>query len=103
MGVIHMLKTSVTALLEQMTLEEKIAQLMQITPNFLTDNKADLTGPMEWMGLTEESVSNVGSVLSAVGAKDVIELQKKYMAGNRSAFRCCSWLTSFTDTGRSSR
>ncbi|MBJ6361809.1 glycoside hydrolase family 3 N-terminal domain-containing protein [Paenibacillus sp. GCM10012307] len=78
-----MVNISVTALLEQMTLDEKIAQLMQITPNFLTDNKADLTGPMEWMGLTEENVANVGSVLSSVGAGKVIELQKNYMANNR--------------------
>lgn len=75
--------TKITALLEQMTLEEKIFQLMQLTPNFLSEDDANLTGPLAWMGVTESMVTNVGSVLSAVGAKETIALQKKYMENSR--------------------
>lgn len=75
--------TKITALLEQMTLEEKIFQLMQLTPNFLSEDDANLTGPLAWMGVTESMVNNVGSVLSAVGAKETIALQKKYMENSR--------------------
>ncbi|WP_190276203.1 glycoside hydrolase family 3 N-terminal domain-containing protein [Paenibacillus sp. JDR-2] len=72
-----------TAILEQMTLEEKIFQLMQLTPNFLSEDDANLTGPLAWMGVTENMVNNAGSVLSAVGAKETIALQKKYMENSR--------------------
>jgi beta-glucosidase len=75
--------TKIIALLEQMTLEEKIFQLMQLTPNFLSEDDANLTGPLAWMGVTESMVNNVGSVLSAVGAKETIALQKKYMENSR--------------------
>ncbi|GMK48851.1 beta-glucosidase [Paenibacillus glycanilyticus] len=78
-----MTKQSMTALLEQMTLEEKIFQLMQLTPNFLSEDDANLTGPLAWMGVTENMVNNAGSVLSAVGAKETIALQKKYMENSR--------------------
>ncbi|MCM3630248.1 beta-glucosidase BglX [Paenibacillus glycanilyticus] len=70
-------------LLEQMTLEEKIFQLMQLTPNFLSEDDANLTGPLAWMGVTENMVNNAGSVLSAVGAKETMALQKKYMENSR--------------------
>ncbi|RXZ78452.1 beta-glucosidase [Paenibacillaceae bacterium] len=78
-----MTKQSLSALLEQMTLDEKIAQLVQLTPNFLTENEANLTGPMASLGITDGVVRNVGSVLSAVGAKDVIALQEQYLKNNR--------------------
>ncbi|ACS98997.1 glycoside hydrolase family 3 domain protein [Paenibacillus sp. JDR-2] len=78
-----MTKQSMTAILEQMTLEEKIFQLMQLTPNFLSEDDANLTGPLAWMGVTENMVNNAGSVLSAVGAKETIALQKKYMENSR--------------------
>ncbi|GLX67270.1 beta-glucosidase [Paenibacillus glycanilyticus] len=74
---------NLTALLEKMTLEEKIFQLMQLTPNFLSEDDANLTGPLAWMGVTENMASNVGSVLSAVGAKETIALQKQYMENSR--------------------
>ncbi|QAY65878.1 beta-glucosidase [Paenibacillus protaetiae] len=78
-----MTKRSLTDLLAQMTLDEKIAQLVQLTPNFLNDNDANLTGPLASMGLNPEAVWNVGSVLSAVGAKETIALQEQYMKNNR--------------------
>jgi beta-glucosidase len=78
-----MKKRSVEELLQQMTLDEKIAQCMQLTSNFIVESEANLTGPLASMGITEDVVRNVGSVLSAVGAQNTLALQKQYLKNNR--------------------
>ncbi|CAG9620790.1 glycoside hydrolase family 3 N-terminal domain-containing protein [Sutcliffiella rhizosphaerae] len=72
-------------LLEQMTLEEKIAQLMQLATFFYKGAAGDgeITGPLEDMGITNEVVQNSGSVLGASGAKEVSNIQKEHLADNR--------------------
>lgn len=74
-----------TDLIQQMTLEEKIAQLLQLTANLHegTDDQSQITGPMEEMGITEEMVRASGSVLGLSGASSVIALQQEYMKKSR--------------------
>jgi len=72
-------------LVKQMTLEEKIAQLLQLTAHFHegTDNEGQVTGPMEEMGLTEPMVTSSGSVLGLSGAQAVIDVQQSYLKKSR--------------------
>lgn len=68
-------------LIQQMTLEEKIAQLLQLTAHFHegTDNESQVTGLMEEMGITEPMVTGSGSVLGLSGAQAVIDVQQSYL------------------------
>ena len=77
-------------LLESMTLREKIGQLFQIDPNLFKDAQADtvdaagpVTGPMKWLGIDDKAIYNAGSILNAVSAASVIEIQKDYLSRNR--------------------
>ena len=73
------------ALLEQMTLDEKIAQFIQLVPRFYegSNDKSDITGPMTELGISEEIVQNSGSVIGASGAKEIINIQNEYLKNNR--------------------
>lgn len=70
-------------LLQLMTLEEKIGQLLQLAAPFFQGADGQITGPMAEMGITEETVRNTGSVLGLTGAEDVINVQKQHLATNR--------------------
>ncbi len=72
-------------LIAQMTLEEKIAQLLQLTAHFHegTDHEGQVTGPMEEMGITESMVTASGSVLGLSGAQAVIDVQNAYLKKSR--------------------
>ena len=65
-------------LLNDMTLDEKIGQMLQLTGNFFSDDGL-ATGPMQDMNLNESQVNCTGSILSTVGAKKLKDLQKSYM------------------------
>ena len=79
-----MKQEQIEALIQDMTLEEKLGQMTQLAPFFFgTDENVDLTGPMAELRLSDEDLSNIGSTLNCFGARQVIELQKKYMEHNR--------------------
>ena len=60
-------------LLKDMSLDEKINQMVQLNADFydIEENGDSITGPMLEMGLTKDQVWQAGSVLGTVGA-DVI-------------------------------
>lgn len=70
-------------LLDEMTIEEKISQLMQLSGDFFRVTNAEITGPMADMGLTMDVVENCGSVLGVTGALDVIRIQEEHLKTNR--------------------
>ncbi|WBL14648.1 glycoside hydrolase family 3 N-terminal domain-containing protein [Sutcliffiella sp. NC1] len=72
-------------LLNQMTIDEKVAQLLQLATLFYkgSSHKGQITGPMADMGINEEIVNNSGSVLGGAGAQEVMNIQKTYMENNR--------------------
>lgn len=75
-----------TSLLKEMTLDEKIAQLLQLATPFFEGSKDEgqITGPLASMNISEENVRNTGSVLGASGgAKEAISIQKAHMKKNR--------------------
>lgn len=64
-------------LLEKMTLEEKIDQLLQLAAEFYSENAEERTGPMADLGLTEATIANAGTTLGVSGAEEAIRIQKK--------------------------
>lgn len=80
-----MKEKQVVSLLNQMTLDEKIDQLIQLATFFYKGaiNNGEITGPMEDMGISKETIQNSGSILGASGAKQVINIQKEHLNENR--------------------
>ncbi|WP_430790614.1 glycoside hydrolase family 3 N-terminal domain-containing protein [Virgibacillus flavescens] len=77
--------TTIVSLMKQMTLEEKIGQLMQLATPFYkgSADNGQITGPMVGMGINDAVVRDSGSVLGASGAKEVINIQKEHLKDNR--------------------
>lgn len=71
--------TDLEKLLSEMSLAEKVGQMVQIPGNMLTEGGL-ITGPTDSIEMTKENASLIGSVLSKVGAKDLREIQDKFMA-----------------------
>jgi beta-glucosidase len=73
------------SIIQKMTLDEKIAQLVQLAAPFFegATNEGQITGPMAAMKVNEEVVRNSGSVLGASGAKEVINIQRAHLKKNR--------------------
>ncbi len=69
-----------TSLLAQMTLEEKIGQLMQYNGNVLMDTSAEITGPMQQFGLTEQDLGRIGSVLNFASADEMKAMQDIHLS-----------------------
>ena len=71
-------------LLGKMTLDEKIGQLVQIAGEvFLMDNIEISIGPLKEVGLSNEMLYNVGSILNIVGTKKIRKVQEEYLSKNR--------------------
>lgn len=70
-------------LLKQMTVEEKVGQLLQLAAEFYSEKAEEKTGPMTDLGLTQDDINNAGTTLGISGAKEAIRVQKAYMENNR--------------------
>lgn len=70
---------------QNMTLEEKIAQLLQLAAPFYDEpgDHSEITGPMEELGIQSETVRNAGSVLGVAGAAKMMAVQKAHLENNR--------------------
>ena len=77
-----MKEAELRSLMEAMTIDEKIGQLVQLSGEcFGTGDIA--TGPAAKIGVTEEDIWRSGSVLNVMGADDVHSIQDAYMAKSR--------------------
>lgn len=71
-------------LLNKMTIEEKIGQLMQIVPSlFKEKNTTELTGPLSGVSIEKEDLWNCGSVLGVYNGNQMIEIQNDYLEKSR--------------------
>lgn len=71
-------------LLSQMTLDEKLAEMTQLSPLFFGAwSSIDLTGPLKEMDVSQREIKNLGSTLNYFGAKDTKALQDKHLADSR--------------------
>lgn len=79
-----MKKEKLLQLLNEMTLEEKIGQLVQVAGDtFLMEEVDVTTGPLKNLELSNEMLYNVGSILNIVGSKKVRKVQDEYLSKNR--------------------
>ena len=70
-------------LVDELTVEEKVDQLLQLSADFYTKKNEEITGPLTDLGLTEENIKQAGSTLGLSGAQEAIRVQKEYMNKHR--------------------
>ena len=71
-------REEVKTLLESLSLEEKVAQMMQLTGNYFEGSNV-VTGPKLQMDLSDEMIRGTGSILNVTGGDTLYEVQKKYL------------------------
>ena len=71
-------------LLQQMTVKEKIGQLAQYNANLFVKSEAEITGPLAHLGLSQDDLKNVGSVLNFSSAEEVCQIQKEHLENDRN-------------------
>lgn len=76
--------TDLKKLVDGMTVDEKIGQLVQYNAKDFIDSMADITGPLVNNGLVPEDLYRIGSFLNLENAKDMHELQSKHLEGDRN-------------------
>lgn len=69
-------------LFKSLTLEEKIGQLVQLNGNFFDSNEKVATGPVAKIGIDKDKIHLTGSILNTMGAKELKDLQDKYLLDN---------------------
>lgn len=71
-------------LLNKMTLDEKIGQMIQVKGDiFLSDNIDVSTGPLKDLKLSNDMLYNVGSILNIMGVDKVKKVQDEYLSKSR--------------------
>ena len=71
-------------LLDQMTLDEKIGQLVQTNGIFFLKDDTELTGPASELEIDLDYRKNIGSLLNFKNATNAIKIQEKYLKENRN-------------------
>ena len=71
-------KEQLKNLVEKMSLNEKIDQLLQVCGYYFEEDGV-ITGPMNQAGFTQQEVNYAGSVLGIAGAEKLIRIQKEYI------------------------
>ena len=66
-------------LLAEMTLPQKIGQLMQYNAVLFSDSKAEITGPQTELDLTDEQLTLVGSVLNFRSVDEMKRIQDAHL------------------------
>lgn len=75
-------KTKLKAILADLTLAEKVGQLVQVTPDFF-GNPGEITGPMSQWSMNNEQLYQIGSVLGTHRSDEVKKIQRDYLANSR--------------------
>lgn len=74
----------VNKLLSELSIKEKIGQLLQIAPFFfIKDLKVEVAGHVRNLNLDEEKIFNAGSVLGIGSPEEMINIQKQYLEKSR--------------------
>ncbi len=77
-------KREIKKLIAQMTVEEKIGQLMQVNASCLGGTDEIVTGPLLKKGYSESAVRNLGSVLNASGPTEIAAIQERHLVNDRN-------------------
>ena len=79
-----MKKEELLELVNKMTLEEKVGQLVQVVgETFLMDDIDTTTGPLKNLNLSNEMLYHVGSILNVVGSEKIRKIQDEYLLKSR--------------------
>jgi len=74
----------IKTLLNTLTIEEKIGQMLQIAPFFfIKDLEIEVSGNVNDLALNEAKIFRAGSVLGIRNASEMIEVQKNYLKKSR--------------------
>ena len=74
----------INELLNTLTIEEKIGQMLQIAPFFfIKDLEVEVAGNVNDLSLNEGKIFRAGSVLGIRNAKEMMEVQKRYLTKSR--------------------
>ena len=77
-------KINLDKLLAQMTLDEKIGQLVQTNGVLFLKDDSELTGPASDLGIDLDYRKNIGSLLNFKNAANAIKIQKKHIEDDRN-------------------
>ena len=75
-------KLELQKIFENLTLKEKIYQLVQLSGEFFKSDTLAV-GPQQKLGISQEVADNVGSVFNIFGAEQLIRIQKEYLEKSR--------------------
>jgi beta-glucosidase len=76
-------KSKLLKIINEMTLEEKVYQLVQLHASLYSEN-AEVTGPKAKLGITDEVINNMGSVFNAFGAENLRRIQEKHLNASKN-------------------
>ena len=76
-------KIDLKSLVGQMTLEEKIGQLIQLSADFF-GNASELTGPAQDWGLDEKQLSTIGTCIGGGSAEAIRAIQENHLKHDRN-------------------
>ncbi|KRN33073.1 Beta-glucosidase-related glycosidase [Liquorilactobacillus mali] len=74
----RMKENELRSLLNDLSLEEKIGQLVQLSGEFFKADDISI-GPQQKLGITQRTVDLTGSILNVAGAKVTMDIQKRQM------------------------
>lgn len=70
-------------LLTELTVTEKVGQLIQLSGEFFESSNDIIVGPEQKLGISSEIVNLSGSVLNVAGAEKARKIQDRYMAKSK--------------------
>ena len=71
------------SLVNRMTIEEKVGQLVQLSANFF-GTSTELTGPAQQWGLSEEGLATIGSCIGGENAAAIRRMQENHLNADRN-------------------
>lgn len=75
---------NIKEILYKMTLDEKIGQLCQYNTQVVVKSIADITGNDAKLGLSDDQINSIGSVLNFANAVEMRKAQKKHLENDRN-------------------
>lgn len=75
-------KEGLETILNNLSIDEKVGQLIQLSGEFFSGDELSI-GPASKLGIDDEKISYVGSILNVSGAEQTLKIQKKYLENSR--------------------
>ncbi len=76
-------RVNLKKIISEMTTQEKLGQLTQLSSMFYKKDRGDITGPMNDLGVDGNAIDYAGSILGSACAADTILIQNKHLENDR--------------------